>query len=166
MTPRPITQGSPDYFGLVDQVTSMVTAVVPSSKTVLVVSKGDENLLQLGSRTGWHFPRTDDGRYAGHYPADSDDAIRQLELLREPRRRLSRVPGHLALVARPLPGFRPAPGKRYTCLVSDDRILRDLRPHAEAPRRAAEFAVRSSQSAGWRPGAGWQRPAAGDAPLN
>jgi hypothetical protein len=112
--------GSPDYFGLVDQVTSMVTAVVPPSKTVLVVSKGDENLLQLGSRTGWHFPRTDDGRYAGHYPADSDDAIRQLESLRE------RGAGYIVFPATSLwwldhyPELGRHLDNSYTCLVRDD----------------------------------------------
>ena len=77
-----IAGGHPDYFGLVDKVTSTVTATVPPSKTVLMVSKGDENLLRLGSRSGWHFPRLGDGRYAGYYPADSADAIEQLEELR------------------------------------------------------------------------------------
>lgn len=83
MTSINIAGGHPDYFGLVDNVTSTVTATVPPSKTVLMVSKGDENLLRLGSRSGWHFPRLNDGRYAGYYPADSADAIEQLEELRE-----------------------------------------------------------------------------------
>jgi hypothetical protein len=115
-----VTQGSPDYFGLVDQVTSMVTAVVPPSKTVLVVSKGDENLLRLGSRTGWHFPRTEDGRYAGHYPADSDDAVRQLELLRE------RGAGYLVFPATSMwwldhyPELGRHLEERATCLVRDE----------------------------------------------
>ncbi len=115
-----ITPGSPDYFGLVDEVTSMVTAVVPPSKTVLMVSKGDENLLRLGSRTGWHFPRADDGRYAGHYPADSDDAVRQLELLRE------RGAGYLVFPATSLwwldhyPELGRHLRNRYTCLVRDE----------------------------------------------
>ena len=58
-----IARGHPDYGGLVDRVNAMVTAIVPSSETVLVVSKGDESLLRLGSRRGWHFPRSPDGRY-------------------------------------------------------------------------------------------------------
>lgn len=113
-------QGTPDYFGLVDQVTSMVTAVVPPSKTVLVVSKGDDNLLQLGSRTGWHFPRTEDGRYAGHYPADSEDAVRQLEHLRE------RGAGYVVFPSTSLwwldhyPELARHLDDRYTCLVRDD----------------------------------------------
>ncbi len=83
MTTTNIPRGHPNYFGLVDAVTSTVTATVPPSKTVLMVSKGDENLLRLGSRSGWHFPRLNDGRYAGYYPSDGADAIEQLEELRK-----------------------------------------------------------------------------------
>jgi hypothetical protein len=47
-----------------------------------VVSRGDDALVDLDGRTGWHFPRCDDGRYAGHYPKDSESAISHLEDLR------------------------------------------------------------------------------------
>ena len=30
-------------------------------------------------RTGWHFPRTPAGVYAGHHPGDSAEAVRHLE---------------------------------------------------------------------------------------
>ena len=49
---------------------------------MVVVSKGDQGLVQLDSVEGWHFPRTADGRYAGHHPADAADAIAHLEQLR------------------------------------------------------------------------------------
>ena len=51
--------------------------------TVLVVSKGDEELCKLDGRTAWHFPQTEHGAYAGYHPADSAAAIAQLEALRE-----------------------------------------------------------------------------------
>ena len=142
-----IAQGSPDYFGLVDQVTSMVTAVVPPSKTVLVVSKGDENLLRLGSRTGWHFPRTDDGRYAGHYPADGEDAVRQLELLRD------RGAGYLVFPATSMwwldhyPDLHRHLESRYTSLVRDEDTCAIYDLTQGSSEAGAEFAVRSSQSA-------------------
>lgn len=34
------------------------------------------------ARAGWHFPQTEAGVYAGHYPADSREAVDQLERLR------------------------------------------------------------------------------------
>jgi GT2 family glycosyltransferase len=58
-----------------------VAAHVPASATVLVISRGDDELVDLDGRTAWHFPRGDDGRWAGHYPADGAEAVRQLETL-------------------------------------------------------------------------------------
>lgn len=63
-------------------IREVVGAVVPPKATVLVVSKGDEELLDLDGRRAWHFPQTQDGSYAGHHPADSAAAIEQLEALR------------------------------------------------------------------------------------
>ena len=45
----------------------------------MVVSRGDEQMVDLDGRPAWHFPRLPDGRYSGEYPADSADAISQLE---------------------------------------------------------------------------------------
>jgi glycosyltransferase involved in cell wall biosynthesis/SAM-dependent methyltransferase len=71
-----------DYQQLVRRARRAICAAVPAGATVLVVSKGDEELLRLEGRTAWHFPRTDGGAYAGHHPADSAAAIGQLEVLR------------------------------------------------------------------------------------
>ena len=49
---------------------------------MLVVSKGDDDLLQLDGRLGAHFPQVTGGVYAGHHPADSGEAIAELEELR------------------------------------------------------------------------------------
>ena len=49
---------------------------------MLVVSKGDDELLALDGRRAMHFPQDDAGGYAGHYPADDREAIEHLEALR------------------------------------------------------------------------------------
>jgi hypothetical protein len=49
---------------------------------VLVVSRGDEQFVRLEGRRGWHFPRHEDGRWAGFHPADSEAAVEHLESLR------------------------------------------------------------------------------------
>jgi len=59
-----------------------VQDATPTDSTVLIVSKGDEQLLSLSGRKGWHFPRSEEGGYAGYYPADSAEAIAHLESLR------------------------------------------------------------------------------------
>jgi hypothetical protein len=50
---------------------------------VLVVSRGDEELVHIGPRQALHFPQDDEGRYAGYHPSDSDAAIAMLEELRQ-----------------------------------------------------------------------------------
>ncbi len=71
------------YQELVGRIQGWVQDVVPADEATVVVSRGDESLLQLGARPSLHFPRLPDGRYAGHHPADSDAAVAELEGLRE-----------------------------------------------------------------------------------
>jgi GT2 family glycosyltransferase len=82
----------PSYHGLAERIRTVVQAAVPAGATVLVVSKGDDQLLDFGDRTGWHFPRAEDGGYAGHYPPDSEAAIEHLEALRAEGGRFLVVP--------------------------------------------------------------------------
>lgn len=70
------------YRTLVERVRRVVSTDLPADAVVLVVSKGDEKLVELDGRTGWHFPRLEDGSYAGHYPGTSEEAIAQFEALR------------------------------------------------------------------------------------
>lgn len=63
-------------------IVAAVQRAVPIDATVLVVSKGDDRLLELDGRNAWHFPRAEDGRYLGYHPYDSAAAIVHLEELR------------------------------------------------------------------------------------
>ena len=70
------------YRRLVARIREVVGTALPLEATVAVVSKGDEELLELGGRReGWHFPQDEEGVYAGYYPADSTRAIFHLEEL-------------------------------------------------------------------------------------
>lgn len=71
-----------DYRQAIGPIRAVVRRAVPAGGTVLVVSKGDDELLQIEGRNAWHFPRGEDGRYAGYYPADSAAAVAHLEALR------------------------------------------------------------------------------------
>jgi glycosyltransferase involved in cell wall biosynthesis/lipopolysaccharide biosynthesis glycosyltransferase len=73
----------PVYDALVQRIRETVAGVVPSQSELAVVSRGDEQLLLLGDRRCSHFPCTPSGVYAGHHPADDDDAIAQVEKARE-----------------------------------------------------------------------------------
>lgn len=68
---------------LADEVRSLIAESVPRDAVVLVASHGDEALLDLEERSGWHFPREDSGAYRGYdKPADGAEAISHLEALR------------------------------------------------------------------------------------
>jgi hypothetical protein len=70
------------YDAIVPQITGIVVALTPPGSTVLVVSKGDNHLVELPERRGWHFPQDEGGQYAGFHPADGDAAVRDLQRLR------------------------------------------------------------------------------------
>jgi GT2 family glycosyltransferase len=71
------------YRDLVHEVREVVDRTLPGDATVLVVSNGDDDLLDLGAdRRGWHFPQMDDGTYAGYHPGTSSEALAHLAALR------------------------------------------------------------------------------------
>ncbi|MDB5305643.1 MAG: Lipopolysaccharide biosynthesis protein, partial [Phycisphaerales bacterium] len=70
------------YRREMDRMQRTVVATTPEGATVLVVSKGDPDLLDLEGRRGLHFPQSEDGAYAGFHPPDSPTAIAHLEFLR------------------------------------------------------------------------------------
>src|SRR2546425_5840741 len=70
------------YQALIPRFRQTVEHVLPEDAAVLIVSKGDAELLRLKVRHAGHFPQREDGVYPGYYPADSAAAIAQLEALR------------------------------------------------------------------------------------
>lgn len=69
------------YRSLRLRVKEQTAAATPPGSTVLLISKGDNDLVDLPGRSGWHFPRSADGACADHYPSDSAEAIEHLEQL-------------------------------------------------------------------------------------
>jgi hypothetical protein len=70
------------YQQAIRRIREVVRTAVPRNATVIVVSKGDDELLNLYGREAWHFPQTEEGTYAGHHPPNSTAAIIHLEVLR------------------------------------------------------------------------------------
>ena len=71
-----------EYDASIALIREVAERALPQDATVLVVSKGDEQLLELGARAGRHFPSVDGGDFAGFHPPDDAWAIEHLEELR------------------------------------------------------------------------------------
>jgi GT2 family glycosyltransferase len=67
------------YPDLVERVLQEAEEAVPEGATVLVMSRGDRELLRLRGRCARHFPQGPDGGYLGHHPSDDKQAIAMLE---------------------------------------------------------------------------------------
>jgi GT2 family glycosyltransferase len=73
---------NPEYEELRERVRKLVADSLPAGATVLMVSRGDEALVDLEGRTARHFPAAEDGSWAGHHPSDSEAAVAALEAMR------------------------------------------------------------------------------------
>src|SRR5262249_28833688 len=71
-----------EYRRVVRRIGEVVRENLPATATVLVVSKGDDELTRFEGRKAWHFPQNLEGEYTGFAPADSGSALVQLEALR------------------------------------------------------------------------------------
>jgi GT2 family glycosyltransferase len=70
------------YQRLIARIRDVVRKFIPAGASVLVISKGDPDLLELEGRVARHFPQNPDGSYTGYHPAETADAISHLESLR------------------------------------------------------------------------------------
>jgi GT2 family glycosyltransferase len=112
---------NPRYERETEHLREAVLATVPAGELVLVVSRGDEALLQLDGRRARHFPQSPDGGWAGHHPADSAEAIGHLERLREGGARYLVVPPTYRWWLRHYDVFRQHLESHYVSVHSDER---------------------------------------------
>ncbi len=82
----------PDYTRLVTRIRSLARTVLPVNAVVAVISRGDEALVEMEGRIAWHFPRLEDGRWAGYHPADGREAVVHLETARRRGARYLLIP--------------------------------------------------------------------------
>jgi glycosyltransferase involved in cell wall biosynthesis len=116
------------YRDLVRDIRAVVGQVVPPGGDVMVVSKGDSNLLQFDGRTGCHFPETDTGVYAGYHPRDSVAAIAALEAAIGRGREYLLFPGTSLWWLDHYEGFRGHLDARYSRVWADRQcVLYDVR---------------------------------------
>jgi GT2 family glycosyltransferase len=113
---------SPEYQGLRARIHECVGRLVPAGATVAVISKGDEELLKLQDRRGWHFPRAADGQYPSLYPAHSAEAIAHLEELRAQGAGFLLIPKPALWWLEHYGDFKDHLQKRYPLLARDPEI--------------------------------------------
>ena len=142
----PAPSGHLEYQLLVRRIRDVADGCIPSDATVLVVSKGDPELLQLGSRPAWHFPQTDDGEYAGFHPATSQEAIDHLERLRARGGTFLLFPATSLWWLEHYAAFRDHLESRYRAVASVDGVCRivDLRGTGTSPDPTDEGSTRDS----------------------
>lgn len=75
--------GGLDEASTVGAVRHRVQTIGGPGAPVLVVSGGDEDLVDLGSHPCWPFPQGRDGSWAGYDPVDGPAAVNHLEAQRE-----------------------------------------------------------------------------------
>jgi hypothetical protein len=67
--------------GTPEGVCTVVNTSVPPETDVLVASAGDDALLELSRRRGWHFPQNPDGSHSAALVGDQQALERHLEAL-------------------------------------------------------------------------------------
>jgi GT2 family glycosyltransferase len=114
-------RANPRYEREAQHLREAVKAAVPAGATVLVISRGDDTLLELNGRRALHFPQDESGGWAGHHPADSEEAIGHLEALRRGGAEYLVVPPTYRWWLRHYEGLREHLDSRYEAVVSDER---------------------------------------------
>ena len=140
------------YEQLVSLICQRARAAFPSDATVLVMTKGDDALLDLGVRHACHFPQDRHGLYAGHHPRDGAAAVAHLEHLRRQGAEFLVVPATSLWWLDYYTEFRAHLDSRYSVIAAAaDAYLfydlrADLRPRALAGRSAPDSRFRSPAS--------------------
>src|SRR5437868_6996039 len=81
------------YAALIAAVRSSVESSTPPGSRILVVSRGDAELVDFSERFGSHFPQGNDGEYVGYHPPDSEWAVAHLQELQEAGAEYILLPG-------------------------------------------------------------------------
>jgi GT2 family glycosyltransferase len=127
-----------EYSALRYRIREAVRELIPPEEILLVVSKGDAELVDLYGRPAWHFPRQADGRYAGFYPKRSISAIAHLEAMRARGASYLLIPETSRWWLDHYRSFRIHLERRYETVLDDPDscliyAIRELRPAATDP---------------------------------
>jgi hypothetical protein len=119
---------------VLDEVVRYVGQHLRPGSRVLVVSRGDERIVDFPQHLGEHFPQTEGGQYAGHHPTDSTDAIARLDSLSAGGAEYLVIPGTSAWWLEHYAEFAAYLERQHTLIASKERtfIVYELQPAAKA----------------------------------
>jgi hypothetical protein len=134
---KPAVMGPQSYREMIERVRQAIAETVPDEEIVAVASRGDEELLKVPGRRGWHFPQDSRGDYAGHYPRDGLVAVEQLEALRSkgagfvvfPETALWWLDYYRELKRHLVDSYEPILERDGTCVIFDIRTARRNQPN-------------------------------------
>ena len=117
-------------------IRAVARAALPPEAQVLVISHGDDEMLQLDGRRGWHFPQTANGVYAGCHPGTASEAVEHLESLKAKGAQFLLIPSTSMWWLDFYGEFAKHLEKHYHVLAYDDRacVIYSLAP-ASAERQ-------------------------------
>ena len=115
-------RSNPRYEREAEQLREVVTEAIPAGAEVLMITRGDDSLLELNGHRAKHFPQAEDGGWAGHHPADSEEAIGHLETLRGRGATYLVVPPTYRWWLDHYAGLRQHLESRYQRLAVDERV--------------------------------------------
>ena len=132
-----------EYQRLIEKILAAAHEAVPVGGSVLVVSKGDKELLKLDDRRAGHFPQDKKGVYAGHHPRDSADAICQLEAMRKKGGEFLLLPATAFWWLEHYHDFAAHLAKNYSEIFHQDAVcriydLRRARKNSTAPNDSGD----------------------------
>lgn len=142
-------RSNPQYQQMIQRLRQIVDSALPPEATVVIVSKGDNTLLQLNGREAWHFPQLENGDYAGSYPADSECAIAHLEALRAQGADFLVLPESAFWWLDYYEFFREHLERYYPLVIARDKTCRifDLRTPSPAVSRTPPGRIRPDEEA-------------------
>jgi hypothetical protein len=135
------------YRQLVRRIWQVARTNLPSGATVVVVSRGDEALLELDDCSrSWHFPQGEGGVYAGHYPTDDAEAISHLEELRAKGGEFLLLPETSLWWLEHYGGFREHLEEHYRPFVREEGtcLIFDLREPPETAHRPTPVRIKDT----------------------
>jgi GT2 family glycosyltransferase/glycosyltransferase involved in cell wall biosynthesis len=111
------------YVRLVGELQELVPSLLPEGSTLMVISRGDEELVRMNGVRGWHFPQAQNGAYAGHHPADDQAAIGHLHALVRTGGQYLLIPSTAFWWLDYYKEFARHLEEHSECLVRDDRCV-------------------------------------------